>query len=212
MATAAPGPVASFGWMNGAAYPNGTDMGRMGGCSAASAANGQSRSRHARELPAGANLQLTSPRLRMTNSNRSWLKKNAAAISARVARRALACREDGSVVRINHETALAIMESAVRRHIQRSSRPTALRMTLDEAKTFPLFEPSPSGVPVVWLVVISDEEGSFAYALAQEGIAAIDPKTRAAAARAHAQFQACYRLLEGKFEVLDDMPQHRSLH
>lgn len=66
----------------------------------------------------------------MTNSMRLWRKKNAAQISAQIARRALIFREDGSVGRIQHHTALAIRgrANAGRADDARSPEPASMCM------------------------------------------------------------------------------------
>lgn len=132
------------------------------------------------------------------NSIRLWQRKNAAEIGRQFSRHTMMYGSNGSIFRVDDDVACTIVERAIARHMRNSAQPTAMRLSLEEAKRFPLFRPSPFGCPVAWLVVVSDTRGAISYALAQEGIPEIDPQLRAAGAKAQAQFKACFQLLESQ--------------
>lgn len=144
-----------------------------------------------------------------SNSVRVWQRKNAQQIARHFSRSGMLFPANGMPLRVTDKTACEVLERALAQHMRSSSKPTAMRLTLDEARAFPGFDEGPDDYPAAWLVIVSDRAGGFAYAIRQEGRPEVDPQIRAAGAKACAQYDACIGYLRQQ-QLMGKLPMGRA--
>lgn len=132
----------------------------------------------------------------MKRAIRAYFRKNAAALAERFADKSIVYGKGGGHFRVSADGAARIVRAAFEKHLSNISRPTAIRLTIEDARCFPTFRGHPEGGNVVWLVVVSDSNGETAYGIAQEGCPTLDRQVRETFAKARAQQTACETLLE----------------
>lgn len=112
-----------------------------------------------------------------------------------MADRSIIYGKGGGYLRASGEQAAAILRAAFEKHFANISGPTAVRLTVDEARGFPSFKGVPEASQTAWLVIVSDSASQSAYGLVQEGGLWIDEQVREAFAKARAMTIACETLL-----------------
>lgn len=132
----------------------------------------------------------------MRRAIRAYFRKNAAALAERFADKSIVYGKGGGHFRASDDGAVRIVRAAFEKHFANISRPTVVKLTMEDARCFPGFQGHPDAGDVAWLVVVSDSSGETAYGVVQEGCPTLDRQIREGFAKARAQQTACEILLE----------------
>lgn len=127
----------------------------------------------------------------MTSDAINYLRNNPVVAAKKVARSTTIYGPKGGLFLADGEIARGILERAMTRHYRNGCKPTAVRLSIDQIRAFPLMEKVGHAEDIGWLVVVTDAYGRSAYGITVEGSPLIDAKTRATLARSSATKRAC---------------------